>query len=252
MKKGFTLVELSIVLVIIGLLIGGILVAQSMIEATGLQKMGATANQLHAAIKMFKDNTGYYPGDAPHIWFVSKCSNYGFPGAGHWIGGCQTNSNGDIDTYSEWELATAHLSWMGYLDKEYTKYETGAVCVPLNPGVDSVDVGFNAGMNIYYGGGIIGTTHLDNRIYSLHINYASGDCTKPAVLTVPQSVAIDKKFDDGKPFGGDIVAGHNYSSGWSGNNCVSGGSYDPDNPYNISMGDTRSCFLAFSQPLYNQ
>jgi len=249
-KKGFTLVELSIVLVIIGLLIGGILVAQSMIESSQIQKMGSVAGQLHAAIKMFKDNTGYYPGDAPGAWFASKCSNYGNPGAAHWVGGCQTNSNGDIDGWSEWELATAHLSWLGYLDKEYTKYEPGSTCVPINPGVDSVDVGFNAGMNIHPTPGMIGTTHLGNRIYSLQINYKSGDCTRPAVLTGAQAQAIDSKFDDGKPLWGDIVAGHYYGWGWSGNNCVVGGSYDPDNPYQLGMDDTRICYLGFAQPEY--
>jgi prepilin-type N-terminal cleavage/methylation domain-containing protein len=40
MQKGFTLVELSIVLVIVGLLTGGILVAQSMVSTAKVENLG--------------------------------------------------------------------------------------------------------------------------------------------------------------------------------------------------------------------
>jgi len=39
MKSGFTLIELSIVLVIIGLIVGGILVGQDLIRAAELRKL---------------------------------------------------------------------------------------------------------------------------------------------------------------------------------------------------------------------
>lgn len=65
MKKGFTLVELAIVLVIIGLLIGGILAAQSMIATAQVNKYVHTLSQLEIGINNFKTNYRYEPGDAP-------------------------------------------------------------------------------------------------------------------------------------------------------------------------------------------
>ena len=53
MKKGFTLVELSIVLVIIGLLIGGILVAQSMIHTAKIQNTVRLIQQMDTAVSNF-------------------------------------------------------------------------------------------------------------------------------------------------------------------------------------------------------
>ena len=62
-KKGFTLVELSIVLVIIGLLIGGILVAQSLVDSTKIQAFVKQVGQFDAAVASFKSTYGQLPGD---------------------------------------------------------------------------------------------------------------------------------------------------------------------------------------------
>ncbi len=62
-NKGFTLVELSIVMIIIGLLIGGILKGQQLIENA---KINATISQITSyktAVNTFRDSYGGLPGD---------------------------------------------------------------------------------------------------------------------------------------------------------------------------------------------
>lgn len=68
MRKGFTLVELSIVLVIIGLLIGGILVGQSIIGAAKLQVLVRQLEQYDVAITTFKTKYKAIPGDSRIIY----------------------------------------------------------------------------------------------------------------------------------------------------------------------------------------
>lgn len=63
MKNGFTLVELSIVLVIIGLLIGGILVGQSLIESAKIQSAVRQIQQYDIAVRTFQSKYGSLPGD---------------------------------------------------------------------------------------------------------------------------------------------------------------------------------------------
>jgi prepilin-type N-terminal cleavage/methylation domain-containing protein len=66
-KKGFTLVELSIVLVIIGLLIGGILVAQSMIKSAQINAFVRQLQQYDSAVTNFKTKYNNLPGDSPYF-----------------------------------------------------------------------------------------------------------------------------------------------------------------------------------------
>jgi prepilin-type N-terminal cleavage/methylation domain-containing protein len=62
-KKGFTLIELSIVLVIIGLLVGGILTAQSLISAAKINSFVQQLGQFDTAVSNFESSFDSLPGD---------------------------------------------------------------------------------------------------------------------------------------------------------------------------------------------
>jgi len=82
-KKGFTLVELAIVLVIIGLLIGGILKGRQMITNAKIKRVKSDIDGIVSAVFSYQDKYGYLPGDDPQDRF-----NLGATG----------NGNGIIDT----------------------------------------------------------------------------------------------------------------------------------------------------------
>lgn len=62
-QAGFTLVELAIVLVIIGLLLGGIIKGQEMIANAKIKRTYSAQKEIAAAIYSYYDRYGVYPGD---------------------------------------------------------------------------------------------------------------------------------------------------------------------------------------------
>jgi prepilin-type N-terminal cleavage/methylation domain-containing protein len=62
-QDGFTLVEISIVMIIIGLLIGGILSGRQLIETMRINTVVQQLNGIQAAALSFKDIYGTFPGD---------------------------------------------------------------------------------------------------------------------------------------------------------------------------------------------
>lgn len=62
-QKGFTLVEIAIVLVIIGLLLGGVLKGQEMIENTRIKSIVNDMNGISAAYNSYLDRYRALPGD---------------------------------------------------------------------------------------------------------------------------------------------------------------------------------------------
>ena len=62
-QSAFSLIELSIVLVILGLLVGGILAGQSLIEAASLRAIGTEAEKYGIAINSFRVKYNALPGD---------------------------------------------------------------------------------------------------------------------------------------------------------------------------------------------
>jgi len=65
-QKGFTLVEIAIVLVIIGLLIGALLKGQEMIKSAKIKRVVKQADELRAAALTYQDLYRYLPGDDPN------------------------------------------------------------------------------------------------------------------------------------------------------------------------------------------
>jgi len=70
-QRGFTLIEISIVLVIIGLLLGGVLKGQELIENAKIKRVSNDFNGIAAAIYSYLDRYNAIPGDdinAPTRW----------------------------------------------------------------------------------------------------------------------------------------------------------------------------------------
>lgn len=102
-RQGFTLVELSIVLVIIGLLIGGILVGQSLIESAKFKRLQNTLVQVEVFSSLYKTRFRQLPGDdlyAQQKFGASACG-----------GACNGNGDGIIHGLSGYNSQESARFW---------------------------------------------------------------------------------------------------------------------------------------------
>lgn len=84
-QQGFTLVEIAIVLVIIGLLLGGVLKGQEMIKSAKVKSQMQQIDGISAAFNTYQDKYGAMPGDD-----ANAAANTGVAGL------AAGNGNGDI------------------------------------------------------------------------------------------------------------------------------------------------------------
>lgn len=171
-KSGFTLVELSIVLVIIGLLIGGILKGKAMIESAKTKKVKTDIDNIVASVYSYQDKFNAIPGDDKKDRSISL-------GAGG-CDGTQGDGNGLIDTAPEAACAWQELIGAGFISGD-ANATTEADSAKRSP----------------FGG-----------IYSFKGDTGRNYIQMNAPSDIIQS--LDEKYDDGKYNKGDIQASEDY------------------------------------------
>jgi prepilin-type N-terminal cleavage/methylation domain-containing protein len=132
-QSGFTLIEIAIVLVIIGLLLGGVLKGQQLITSARVRNLISTQDGYKAAFYGFQDRYRALPGDYSQahqvIAGVTKDGN----GNGFIESAATTCPTGANCAADENNLVWDHLSHSGFITGSYTYGATGVGEVPNNP-----------------------------------------------------------------------------------------------------------------------
>jgi len=129
-QSGFTLIEIAIVLVIIGLLLGGVLKGQELITAARVRNLISSQDGVKAAYFGFLDRYRALPGD-----YTTANANANIPGCG--IACFGGDANGQIQTVAESIHAWEHLSKAGFITGSYVSGSAtptaGTTNTPSNP-----------------------------------------------------------------------------------------------------------------------
>ena len=179
-QQGFTLIEIAIVLVIIGLLLGGILKGQELITSARVRNLISQQDGVKAAFFGFQDRFRAFPGD----YTAASTNIVGVATVA--CGGGNGNGNGRVETISQENvLAWEHLSKAGFITGTYTCAATeGPTTSPVNPYGVYMQLVFDG----IYGAGTAGAPA------PLRHNIKSGSQVPVDII-----VEMDRKIDDGAP-----------------------------------------------------
>ncbi|MFO0388971.1 MAG: type II secretion system protein [Alphaproteobacteria bacterium] len=243
-SKGFTLIELSIVLLIIGLIVSSVLAAHALIIAAGVRATISQKERFDLAAQTFRAKYNCLPGDC------ANATSLGFTGNGNgdgWVG------TANIATSPSNEIANffTHIIADGLLSQTDT-------ALKINASLNSrwsmwCEEGQYSGafQRVY--------PEWDTRnSYSISDgNLNDGGVGAPLRPELAQ--AIDLKIDDGLPTTGSTRATGGYNMSGAGDLCqpylytnfIGAGGASSDfcisnsstpNPYNV-MGENTSCYL---------
>lgn len=238
-RLAFTLVELSIVLVIIGLLLGGVLAFQSYSNNARIATMMNESKILISAFSQFQTRYGTPPGD------MSTAST-------SWTGAGNGDGNGIIRAGAvlaplERYYAFQHLALAGYIQGTYTGAvnANGGATAGVNVVGSSIDQsafifdhpdaadGLVSGDSLYFDG------FYGNILRIAGLNGNSNTIPALGMLTPKDALTLDLKYDDGQPGLGNIKTPKASALA----NCASS---DATTATYVTTNENKTCYFFFN------
>jgi len=184
-QKGFTLIEIAIVLVIIGLLLGGVLKGQELINTARVRAINNSVDGITAAWFSFQDRYRSFPGD----YSQAAVNLQGAPAAG--------NGDGTVNTDGERANVWVHLQAAGYITGSFDGDILNTTAPEYGCNVATCpDNGFGSGMLLSFGTEVRGAAGAPAH----ELNTGRG-------IPVEVIAELDRKVDDGNPVTGAMQLG---------------------------------------------
>lgn len=258
MKKAFSLVELSIVLVILGLLTGGILAGQSLIRAAELRSVSTEFQRYQTSVMTFRDKYFALPGDMKNATAFWGELASGVPCRDVFstsTATCNGDGDGQIESMNTGGTGTGmnevfhfwlHLANAGLIEGSYTGHPQAG-----NPWDEDSDFGVNApasklsdaGWHAEWFGSsatsVEGVYFAGSYGNSFAFGAAPANYPRNPAIKIEEAWNLDAKMDDGMPGTGAVRATWAYG-------CTDGSSSGTvlTVPYRLSI-DQELCALVF-------
>ena len=226
--QGFTLIEVSIVLVIVGLLAGGVLAGQELIRASTLRSIMSQKEEIETATNTFRNKYNGIPGD------LANATAFGFSANG--------NGDGKIGQYPGFQYNEVwqffkQLAEAGMMPGKYSGTNGPGGVRHAVPGTNVLASRVpKAGFTVV---GWFGYTSINDytpkawakiQMHAIQFGTSDGHVyeTYAPVLSASDAMVFDNKFDDGKPASGNFVTIHYWGCTTSLNSAIT--QYNVANP----------------------
>lgn len=193
-SKGFTLVEIAIVLVIIGLLLGGVLQGQELINSAKVRSLNSSVEGITSAWYGFQDRYRAFPGD-----YSAAANN--IPQLGS-VAIANGNGSGTVNNNAERGQVWVQLAAAGFISGNYAGGNVGANTYNCSTTI-CPDNGFGLGMNLTFAQEV-----LQAGVGNAH------ELLTGASIPVEILVELDRKVDDGNANSGAMQLGDG-GGGWN-------------------------------------